>query len=144
MKVFKFGCFGHRWKELDELFLIVSDTGRLDVSTAHPSLLKKAMFRENFPTYVSASDRAKKLIIPLEDKISVITDLAYIGSVMIEEEVWRHFVFVVGHDFCFKERLGREYITSTSNLVASLGLVNGLVVEGVIANQVPHVKILQP
>ena len=144
MEVFKFGRFGHRWKELDELFLIVSDTRRLDVSTAHPSLLKKAMSRENFSSHVSAPDRARKLIIPPEDKISVITDLTYLGSVMIEEDVWRHFVFVVGHDFCFKERLGREYITSTANLEASLGSVNGPVVADVIANQVPHVKILQP
>lgn len=143
MQVFKFGLFGHRWKERDELFLIVSDTGRLDVSTAHPSSLKKAMSRENFSRHVGAEDRARKLIIPPEDKISIISDVTYIGSVKIDQDVWRHFVFVVGHDFCFKERLGREYITSTANLEASLGPVNGPVVEEVIANQVPYLKILQ-
>ena len=144
MEIFKFGLFGHKWKEVDELFLIVSDSLRLDVSTAHPNSLKAAMRREKFSSHVSAEERAKKLIIPPEDKISVITDITYLGSVMIiDQEAWRHFVFVAGHDFCFKERLGREYITSTSNLVASIGPVNGPVVENIIHDLVPHMKIMQ-
>ncbi|MBY0538229.1 hypothetical protein K2P47_02415 [Patescibacteria group bacterium] len=102
------------------------------------------MNRERFATFVSPEERARKLIIPPEDKISIITELNYVGSVKIDEEAWRHFVFVVGHDFCFKDRLGREYVTSTANLRANLGQVNGPVVEEIIANRVPHLKILQP
>jgi hypothetical protein len=100
------------------------------------------MQRERFKPYVGPERRARKLIIPPEDKISVITELAYVGSVQINEEMWRHFVFVVGRDFLFKARLGREYITSTANLVASLGQVNGPVVEEVIVKHVPHLTIL--
>ncbi len=144
MHVFKFGIFGHKWKPNDELYIIVSDTIRWDVSTAHPTRLKNAMQRENFSPHVSAEERAKKLIVPPEDNISVVTELSYIGSVEIKIDVWRHFVFVVGNDFCFKDRIGREYITSTANLVASFGPVNGPVVEDVILNRVPHVNILQP
>lgn len=143
MQVFNFGFFSHLWKKDDELFLIVSDTERLDVSTAHPNLLKNVMTRERFRSFVSPEERARKLIVPPEDKISKITELKYVGSVQIDEGVWRHFVFVVGRDFRFKDRLGREYITSTVNLVANLGQVNGPVVEKVITSYVPHLTILQ-
>lgn len=144
MQVFDFGIFGHKWKKDDELYIIVSDIIERDVSTAHPTGLKTAMQREKFSPHVGAKKRAKKLIVPPKDKISVLTELSYIGSVEIEADVWRHFVFVVGNNFSFKARIGREYITSTTNLVASFGPVNGPVVEDVLVNLVPPVNILQP
>ena len=143
MQVFKFGIFGRKWKLNDELYIIVSDTIKRNVSTAHPTGLKKAMQRKKFPSHVSAEERARKLIVPPEDNISVLTELSYIGSVEIETDVWRHFVFVVGNDFCFKERIGRECITSTANLVANFGPVNGPIIEDILVHRVPHVNILQ-
>lgn len=144
MKMFTFGFFQQRWKENDELFLVVSDTDRCDVSTTHRRRLQHIMSQAKFPSPLAPVERAITLLKPSGDNVSVLSTVVYLGSVEISPEVWRHFVFVEGHDFSFKDRLGREFITSTADLSANFGLINGPVIEEVIRNRVAYLTIVSP
>jgi hypothetical protein len=119
------------------LFLVVYDEVELTFSRPHPGAVAKAVAEQ--PVWWSPIARARLLLKPANDKVTVITYDRLFHS-ELREDVGREYIFVSGYHFSFKTRLGRDnFDPKTDDLVLKFGEPDGQYAQSMIEHCLPRV-----